>query len=99
MRDLILESDWIMGIKGGINIIAVMSSIIMALGSFGTWTVFKAYETIEVELTGMKDARSTMSERMQKIELQNEARFRSLTDAIDGLSRKFDGITEIKVRK
>lgn len=88
-----------MGIRGGINIIAIMSSIIMGLGSFGTWTIFKAYETIEVELGGMKESRTAMAERVQRIEVQNEMRFRSLTDAIENLSRKFDGITEIKVRK
>lgn len=94
-----MENSFIMGIKGGINIIAIMSSIIMGLGSFGTWTIFKAYETIEVELGGMKEARNSMRERVEKIEIQNEVRFKSLTEAIEGLSRKFDGITEIKVKK
>lgn len=89
----------LIGIKGELNIITLLISLITGLGGFGTWTLYEGYNTAKAEIIAMREYRQNMSIRLEKLEVTNEDRWRGVELAIGQLNSKFDLITEVKVRK
>ena len=88
-----------MSIKGEINVITILMSVITGLGSFGTWTLYEAYNYAKQEISQMKEYRQATSIRLEKLEMTNEARWVWIEKTMAEMNGKFDKITEVKVRQ
>lgn len=89
----------ILGIKGEINLITIFTGLLLSCGGYITWTVSEAYSFAKSEISTMKEYRTIMAIRLEKLETKNEDRWEWIEKTMAEMNAKFDKITEVKIKQ